>query len=226
VNKIVDINVEENDETVYEYHFTFRTPDEKTINGRSYSAGQLWSEGDQVRVWYLPDNPSVARLENTRLSMMPLWILFVLIFPLTGSGMFISAFVTGLKHVLLLAYGEVTGARTLSQQATGTRINKQPVIKYTYEFTANDGMTYQGSSNSLPTEQIGDEANEPILYLPSNPRVSMLVDALPLKFTLEVDGAGQWATMENFWPILWFALAGGGVAISLLLGGARLLGLL
>ncbi len=225
VNKVIGISVEENDKQVYEYRFTFRTLDEKIVSGRSYSAGQVWSEGEQVRVWYLPDKPTVARLENTRLSMLPLWAMLVMIiFPIQGSIMFILACISGVKQVLLLVYGEVTGARTLSQQRTSTRVNGQPVIKYTYEFHTKEGMIYTGSSRSLSTGRIGDEANEPVLYLPSNPKVSMLVDSLPLKLPLEVDGAGQWASTENFWPIFWFALAGASVAISLLLGGARVLG--
>jgi hypothetical protein len=60
-------------------------------------------------------------------------------------------------------------------------VNHQPVIKYSYEFAAADGQSYPGSSNALPKPQIGDEANESVLYLPSNPKVSMLVDALPAR---------------------------------------------
>jgi len=224
VTEVADTNASENDVTVYAYTFTFRTPEEKTITARSYSRGRVWSEGDRVTVWYLPDKPSVARLEETRMSTFAPWALFVLIFPAVGVIMFTLATITGVRQVMLLRYGEITGARTLSQEATNTTVNDQPVMKYTYEFRSTDGMSYSGSSKSLPTEKIGDEANEPVLYLPSNPNVSMLVDALPLRYPLDVDGSGQWVSGENMWPVIWYGLAWLGILANVVFGWLRFTG--
>lgn len=226
ITKVSATNSTENDVRVYEYRFTFRTPDEKTISGRSYSTGRLWTQGDTATVWYLPDKPTVARLDGTRLSTFALWVLFVLIFPLDGMIMFIISTIRGLRHVILLRYGQVSSARTLDRKPTGASVNHQPVMKYTYEFQADTGETRSGSSKAVYTEKIGDEAQEPVLYLPANPGVSMLVDALPLRCPLDVNESGQWAFYGSMWPIVWFGLAWLGIGVSVLLILARGLGVI
>lgn len=105
-----------------------------------------------------------------------------------------------------------------------TTVNDQPVMKYIYEFRAADGTSYSGSSKSLPTEKIDDESNKPVLYLPSNPNVSMLIDALPLCYLLDVDESGQWASGENIWPVVWCGLAWLGMAANLAFGALRFTG--
>ena len=71
-----------------------------------------------------------------------------------------------------------------------------------------------GSSRSMPSGLIGDEAREPVLYLPRNPRRSTLVDAIPLRYPLDVDEYGQWVTHESVWPIVWCTLIWVGVLCS------------
>lgn len=218
VTQVIATHTEENEVMVYEYRFTFRTPAEQTINARSYSRGRLWEPGEVVTAWYVPDKPTVARLEGTRLSIFPLWALFVFIFPAIGLGFLLWSAISGLRQIVLLRYGEVAGARRISAETTNATINNQPVMKYTYEFRASDGMTYRGSSKALPTGRIGDEVIEPVMYLPSNPARSMLVDALPLKYPLDVDESGQWISFESFWPVVWFGLAWLGVAANVVYG--------
>ena len=154
----------------------------------------------------------------------PLWVSFVLIFPVVGAALFATATVRGLRHVALLRYGEVASARAVSEQATNTTVNDQPVIKYVYEFQAGDGRAYQGASRAISSEEIGDEVGEPVLYLPSNPVVSILVDALPLRSTLDVDDDGQWVSYESVWPVVWCGLAWLGIVAHALYGLVRLFG--
>ena len=214
----------ENDAPVYEYHFTFTTPDEQTITARSYSTGWVWSTGERVTVWYVPDEPTVARLENTRRSRFSPMVSFVLLFPLTGAILFIVATVGGLRQVILLRQGEVASARAISAEMTNTRVNNRPVMKYTYEFQAWDGDTYTGSSKALPTGMIGDEEEEPVLYLLTTPRRSVLVDALPLRYSLDVDDAGQWVSYEGVWPVVWYVLVWVGILANVGYGLLRVLG--
>ncbi|HLP49176.1 MAG TPA: hypothetical protein VK469_24760, partial [Candidatus Kapabacteria bacterium] len=75
------------------------------------------------------------------------------------------------------------------------------------EFRDRLGRMYTGASKALPTENIGDESSEPILYLPSDPQQSMLVDALALKYPLEVGEDGQWHHRGSVKPVLLFLLA-------------------
>jgi hypothetical protein len=216
----------ENDVRVYEYRFTFSTPDEQTVVGRCYSTGQLWSIGDRVTVQYVPGEPSVARLEGARLSTFSPWVLFVLLFPIVGAVLFTITTVRGLRQVTLLRHGEVAAARTIFEQATNTYVNDEQVMKYTYEFQGLDGQVYSGSARALRRAEIGDEAEEPVLYLESSPRLSTLVDALPLRYTLDVDESGQWVSYESVWPVVWCGLAWVGIVAHVIYGLSRVLGLL
>ncbi len=66
ITAVVATGASENNAPVYRYDFGFITADEQTTNAHSYSTGQAWEVGERVTVWYLPDKPSVARLEGTR----------------------------------------------------------------------------------------------------------------------------------------------------------------
>ena len=140
ITSVERTNTTVNDVTVYRYHFTFRTPNEETFTGQSYTVGQQWSAENRVTVQYVPAKPSIARIEGTQLSTAPMWgVLLVLIFPGIGAAFFLSATVSGWKQAALLKYGEVSGARIISQHPTGVSINNVPVMAYDYEFPAADG---------------------------------------------------------------------------------------
>ena len=225
ITQVNATNSTENKVRVYEYRFTFRTPREQTIESSSYSTGRIYAVGDTANVLYVPDKPTVAQLENTRRSLFPSLILvFILIFPLVGAGLFISSIVRGRRQVNLLRQGQIAGAVSLTVQSTNMSVNHQPVMKYSYEFATADGQSYPGSSNALPKPQLGDEAQEPVLYLPSNPKVSMLVDALPLRYPLDVDENGQWSSDNSPASILWYGLVWLGIIASLFSVCSRLLG--
>jgi hypothetical protein len=207
-----ETNSTENDVPVYEYYFTFRTPNETDVTGKSYSTGQIWSKGDSVPVTYLPDKPAVAELQDTRHTEFPWWaMLLVGIFPLIGGVMLVVSALSGWRQIRLLMMGRLAYARWINVTPTNTSVNDQPVMKYAFEFQTEDGQTYQGNSKSLPKAQLGDEANEPVLYLPANPDRSMLLDAVPVRYALAVDASGQWVSDNSPWPILWSGLIGLGV---------------
>jgi hypothetical protein len=213
----------ENEVTVYVYEFAFRTPDEQGHTGRSYTTGQQWRVEDRVNVEYVPGNPAIARIEGTRRSRFSPTVLFVCIFPGVGAALFAASTITGLQQTMLLRYGRIAGARIISEQATGASINDVPVMAYVYEFEADNGESYLGKSRSLPSGRIGDEAREPVLYLPRNPKWSTLVDAIPLRHPLDVDEYGQWKTHESAWPIVWYTLTWAGIAVNAICALARAL---
>ena len=150
--------------------------------------------------------------------------LVVPIFPIVGVALFGVATAQGLRQVTLLRHGELASAQTLGKQRTNTSVNNKPVLKYTYQFQARDWQTYSGACKALSSEEIGDDVEEAVLYLPSNPQVSTLVDALPLRCTLDVDGAGEWVSYESVWPVIWCGLAWMGVAAHVVYGLGLLLG--
>jgi hypothetical protein len=172
----------------------------------------MYARGERVLVTYLLDKPGVAQLQDTRHTEFPWWTaLLVGIFPFIGGVMLLFGALSGWRQIRLLALGRLAYARWINVTPTSTTVNDQPVLKYAFEFQAEDGQMYQGNSKSLPKAQLGDEANEPVLYLPANPDRSMLLDAVPVRYSLSADGSGQWICDGSPWPILWSSLIGLGV---------------
>ena len=193
ITAVTQTNSSENDVYVYSYEFAFTTNRGEKITGVSYTTGEQWSARDHVTIEYVPGEPSIARIQGARTSDFTPWVLFVLIFPFIGAVMFGSAAVAGVREVLLLRRGELADAHILSSRPTGVSVNNTPVVEYSYEIHTASGETFNGSARALLSDQIGDEANEPALCLPSNPDRSILVDAIPLKHPLDVDeSTGQW----------------------------------
>lgn len=215
VVSVTETNATENDVPVYRYGFVFRTRTEQEIRATSFSTGRLYDQGDEALISYLPDRPEVAILQHTRRSDFPWWVaLLVGIFPFSGAVMLIGGTWHGWRQVRLLERGRLATARGITSAPTNTRINGQPLLKYTYEFQAEDGQVYQGASNSLPRVQLGDEAREPVLYLPQRPQNSMLLDAVPLRYALTTNTEGHWESDGNLWPIFWSGLIAAGVVVS------------
>ena len=67
----------------------------------------------------------------------------------------------------------------MHQEATNTKINKQTVYKLFFEFTANDGKTYQVVAKTHKTHRLLDEELEALVYDPANPSNAVVLDALP-----------------------------------------------
>jgi len=216
-------NASENDEPVFEYAFSFTTNREEQVTGRCYSTGRQWTVEDSVTVEYLPADPRIARILGARMSEFTPWVLFVLIFPIVGGVMFAGAAVGGIRQVWLLRNGLVADAEIQSERATGVEINNQPLMQYDYEFTTSEGRVFNGSAKALPSGQVGDEPAEPALYLPSNPKISTLVDAVPLAWPLDVDGlSGQWIAQGGKAKAILYLLAWAATAA---LGGYWILSL-
>jgi hypothetical protein len=223
ITKVDVTSASEKEVTVYVYEFTFRTPDEQEHTGRSYTTGQRWRTEDRVDVEYVPGNPTIARIEGARRSRFSPTVLLTCLFPGIGAIFFTVSTTRGLQQTMLLRYGTIAGAQIISEQATGASINHVPVIAYVYEFDADDGESYLGKARSLPSGRIGDEAREPVLYLPRNPKRSTLVDAIPLRYPLDVDEYGQWVTHESVWPVVWYALVWTGITANAIYALARVL---
>ena len=227
--RIVDVaptNASVNEEPVYQYEFTFRTPDEQEITGYGYTTGRQWRVEERVLVHYVPTRPTVATIEEARRSLFPPWaFLLTLLFPAVGAALFLPAQVRGLRQIRLLRHGQLAATETLIQQATNVSINDVPVMRYVYEFQARDGGIHEGSCRALPSRYVGDEESERVLYLPSNPSVSVLVDALPLHHPLYVDRSGDWVTHEGRGSVGWYGLIATATAALVVLFIVHLLGL-
>ena len=194
ISRVTPTGATENNVQVYACDYWFTPSPGTTVTGTSYTTGRRWTEGDRVTVKYVSWDPTITRIEGARSSRFSWGVLFVYIFPLIGAILFATSVYRGWQHVNLLRHGEISGATIISSGPTGTRVNGRPVIEYAYEFTASDGDGYTGTCKSLATPRVGDEEQEPVLYLPSNPYRSVLVDALPLRHPLGIDESGQWSS--------------------------------
>ena len=146
------------------------------------------------------------------------------IFPLVGLALFGGATIRGARQVVLLRYGAVADARRLGKRTTGMYVNGRPVVRMEYEFVASDGRPYRGVARTASPQSVGDDRLEPVLYLPSNPRVSLLLDALPGAHPLDVNDDGQWVSYEGMGPVVWLAVIWTCIALVISYASLRLLG--
>jgi hypothetical protein len=208
ITKVSGTNASENDSPVYEYAFAFTTRGEEKVTGRSYFSGARWSVGESVTIEYVPDEPAIARIQGARISVFSPSVLLILIFPVVGAYFFLTAAFRGWRQVMLLRHGLTADARILSSRPTNTMMDDVPLVEYGYEIRTGAGEIHRGSSKALPTGRIGDEKVEPALYLPGNPGHSILVDAIPLRYALDVDGlSGQWTSLEGNRRVVLYVLA-------------------
>jgi hypothetical protein len=221
ISRVVDTNASENDVTVYEYVYSFTTRREEPMTGRSYSTGRQWTAGSTVTIEYVPDAPYISRIQGSRMSTFPPFILFVLIFPAVGGALFLSAAAGGLRQVWLLRNGLIADARITGTRSTNTTVNGVPILEYFYEITTREGITADGKAKSFPSDRLGDEEREPALYLESNPDRSTLVDAISLSYPLDVDSlSGRWISSGGKGKVVLYILAW---IAALLLSGYALL---
>jgi hypothetical protein len=208
ITGVSETNATENEVEVYEYQFAFTARNEKEYSGSSYTTGRSWSVEVPVTVEYVPEDPSIARIQGARSSLFTPWILFVLIFPAVGAALFIMAAIGGLRQAALLRYGQIADAHIISSRPTGMTVNDAPVVEFTYEIRTSAGETFDGKSKTLAYGRIGDEEPEPALYLPSHPGLSTLVDAVSLSYPLDVDeSTGKWVSQGGYLKAILYILA-------------------
>lgn len=198
-------NVSENKVQVYQYRFRYQVGNGLPLEGACYTTGKRWKGGDQLLARYLPDQPAVACLEGARLSNVSTWVILMLcILAAVGLMIVIVTVVSGVRRIQLLRHGEITGSKTISVAPTGATINKVRVMAYSYQFQDRSGILRQGTSKALPTGRVGDEAREPILYLPDRPDRSLLVDSIKLPSPLRVNEQGEWHCQGWIRPVFTF----------------------
>lgn len=212
ITSVSETNSTENDVEVYEYEYTFTARNEKKVTGHGYSTGRRWSVEAPVTIEYVPDDPSISRIQGARTSVFAPWVLFVLIFPAVGGALFLSAAIGGARQAALLRYGVLADAHVTATLPTGVTVNGVPVLKFSYEIQTSAGESFDGTDKAFPSDRIGDEESEPALYLPSHPGLSTLVDAISLRYPLDVDeSTGQWISQEGYLKVVLYFLAWGAV---------------
>lgn len=177
VTKSEETSAEENERRVYANYYTFLSEGVE-YSGISYATGKKLSPGKTVTIEFPAGQPEVSRIAGMRSNLFSVWVLFVAIFPLVGVPFILWGLWKAYRGMHLLTYGIPAVGKLVDCTPTGSRVNKQPVYKYTFDFISDNGMTYQAHGYSH-TDELKDEAEEPLLYDPANPHNAMMLDSLP-----------------------------------------------
>jgi hypothetical protein len=169
-----------NEQRVTKYFFKYTTQKTGRISGCSFSEKNSLSEGEAVTIQYNKGNPRIAVIKGTRTGEMPVWILLSIApFFLVGLLSSFFSFRGGLRHLYLLANGVMTKGKYLRRESTNVSINKRPVYKMFFSFKTRDGRLFEMFSKTHQPERLTDEAEELLVYDPSNPQNAVAVDSLP-----------------------------------------------
>jgi hypothetical protein len=179
VTAVRETHMRENDVGVYEIRYAFAADDGRRCEGTSYVTGTRYGEGGTVGIEYRRDDPGVSRIEGARQRPAPIWVSFVLVFPLVGLAFIAAGLKKGIKANRLLGRGKLGWGTLKSKEPTNASINNQPVYKLTFEFVAEDGRTYEAVAKTHETRLLEDDAEERLLYDPWDPNYVVMLDNLP-----------------------------------------------
>jgi hypothetical protein len=212
--KSMDLTV--NDKPYYRYRYAFTSEGGHRREGVSFGPRGALGEDAAVEVEYPPGRPERSRIAGLHTSVMGIWGLLVLIPPMIALAVGLVSGLRGRGAVLLLETGRLTRGRLVDDKPTGMRINSRVVHKMTFEFDAEDGLTYTVSTRTHEPEKLTDGAatsageapryvdeeptdggpggeggravGEPVLYDPRNPARATVLDALPGSPRVDDDG--------------------------------------
>lgn len=193
-------NARVNKQPVMGHHYSF-SHQGKQYTGISYVTSESLSVPQAVPIEFVIDEPRFSRitLPGFRASTFNGWVgLLVLIFPLAGLALLIPGTWLGLKTLRLMRDGRLVMAKLMEQKPTGSsvKINGKiyPVYKLRFAYSVG-GRMYDTSLKTHEVERLVDEAQEKLLYLPSQPSFALPVDAVPGK--VYIDGQGYFCTDQN-----------------------------
>jgi hypothetical protein len=178
-----------NKRRIYACKYEFTTPDGQKVQGTSYTTGGLPNPGDIVEVEYLATKPSYSRIKGMDQGAFPIFVLFVLIFPLIGLIFIITNIFNALKAFRILKDGVIAYGQLVRTELTNTRINNNQVVRYFFEFTAQDGQKYEAKAETHNPYAILDERKEMIFYDSLDPKKAVIKDSLPGHPRLNDDGS-------------------------------------
>jgi len=174
---------------IYRVQFDFHSPYAKARTGWSYSVGGAPEPGTEITVEYVMGRPEIVRMKGLRCRPLPWGMVFFVAFPAVGGCLILIGLLRGAAACRLVREGVMTRAMLKSKEGTASRVNNQRVYKFTFEFTAQDGQTYEGVARTHKVEELEDESEERVVYDPWRPSRAVMLDALPA--SIAIDGRGE-----------------------------------
>jgi hypothetical protein len=153
------------------------TVGDRRLQGTSYTVDGA-TPGAPIEVEYRHDDPSTSRARGMRSETFPIWVVFVLIFPIVGLAFVVAGVRSGLRAIQLLEHGQLAHGKLVAKEPTNTRINHQTVYELTFEFEDDARRVRRAKARSHRPQILEDEAQEPLLYDPNSDHAVML-DGLP-----------------------------------------------
>ena len=222
VTRVIETSAKENKSRIYEIEYRFTDSAGAARSGTSYSAYDVPSPGQTVRVEYVAGDPDTNRIEGMRRAEMPIFVIFVVIFPIVGALIGIAGIRAGRRRLRMLYVGRMARGKLVAKEPTNTKINKQTVYKLTFEFTTPDGRVGRVSDKTHETARLEDEAEELLLYNPDNLEEGAAIDALP--GGVKMNDAGEITEYSAPRALLLMLLPVGGLTLHALVGMYLLLG--
>ncbi|MBP5622408.1 MAG: hypothetical protein J6X44_10370, partial [Thermoguttaceae bacterium] len=104
----------------------------------------------------------------------------------------------GARMLKILKNGEAAYGSYDKTDATGARINGIPVCDVRFNFVTNAMEEGVATARTIDPEKLLDQPNFPLLYLPENPKRTVLLNSLPDGVKLKPNEGFQ----ASFWKIL------------------------
>jgi len=178
VNKVRPTGAVINGKMTEEYEYAFWTR-EGLFRGDSFGYGGQYRTGQEAPVEYVADNPNINRIVGLKTAEYGLAIGFLpLIIPAFGVFMIVIGLSAGSKTLKLLKYGLAAYGKKVVKEATKRQVNDQIVYKLCFEFRAHNHKKYITTTYTHEIHVLEDEEMEIVLYDPSNPRFSMMLDSM------------------------------------------------
>jgi hypothetical protein len=207
VTQVEKTGAEENDSPVYAVQYTYQPPGAQALSGTSYVTGTEIAVDTPVTVEYQPAHLAWSRAQGMRAAEFDWVVIFVLIFPAVGLGIFLSQLLKGRRTICLLRYGLPAFGVLTEIAYTNIEINHQPLFRLHFQFTTHRGQTSTATYSTcdidpswqhlIPGQDMWpDQAKAAapqtlLLYLPANPRVVCLLREFGDSVSVDGDGIVQ-----------------------------------
>ncbi len=168
-----------NKRRIYEYAYRYQVG-ASTFEGTSFDTDNGAVPGSPVTVQYLARNPATSRLEGMDKAPFGLHVaLAVAIFPAAGLVMLGRAIRRYRKYRYLVQHGVLTTGKVVRKEPTITKINGKLVYDVYFRYRSADGVVREACVSTHQTDNLGDEAQEPLVYDAALPDQAVLLDAMP-----------------------------------------------
>lgn len=177
---LVATNSSIDEEPVWEFVYEYQLPNGEYLTSFSYSTGFAHLQiGDSVMVQYHPENRYISRIEGMRTTVFGPGGLVLGMFTVIGIPFVLLGLSQGLSRAKLVRHGMLTTAKLVARTQTNMSVNDNPVYKYTYEFTTDDGRTVQ--THIKTHKPIGRKKTSvfELIYLPQKPQKALLLQLQP-----------------------------------------------